>query len=157
MLVTADQLVAHAVGDYLLQSHYMATEKTKQSLAAAIHATVYGACFLLFRPSLVAFAFIVITHFVIDRWRLARFVVWAKNHLAPPKTVTVEYVESGTGAGGQVLFTEHIKPLFWWHPWSECSATGYHKDVPPWLSVWLLIAADNVMHVLLNAIALKYL
>ena len=28
-MFTADQLVAHAVGDYILQSHWMATEKTK--------------------------------------------------------------------------------------------------------------------------------
>ena len=41
MLFTADQLVAHAVGDYILQSHWMATEKTKQHFAAAAHAVVY--------------------------------------------------------------------------------------------------------------------
>lgn len=34
MLVTADQLVAHAVGDYILQSDWMANEKTKQHTAA---------------------------------------------------------------------------------------------------------------------------
>ena len=36
-LFTADQIVAHLVGDYLLQSHWMATEKTRNGLAAATH------------------------------------------------------------------------------------------------------------------------
>ena len=35
--ITAAQLVAHAVGDYVLQSDWAATEKTKRSLAALVH------------------------------------------------------------------------------------------------------------------------
>lgn len=65
---------------------------------------------------------------MIDRWRLARYVVWAKNWIAPP------------GKGPQ--------------PWAKCAATGYDPDVPAWLSVWLLIVVDNVMHVLINGAAL---
>ncbi len=33
----------------------------------------------------------------------------------------------------------------------------YPPDRPPWLAVWLLIIADNVMHVLINGLALRYL
>lgn len=108
----------------------MANKKTKRSFAAMCHALSYGLPFLCFRPSLAAMAVIVLTHFVIDRWRLARYVVWAKNQLAPRE---------------------------WRSSWSDCSATGYHKDRPLWLSVWLLIAADNILHVLCNGLALKYL
>lgn len=126
-MITADQLVAHAVGDYILQSDWMANEKTKRSLAAAIHALVYTLPFLFLTQSPAALAVISTTHFVIDRWRLARFVVWAKNWLGPN------------------------------HPWSECSGTGYHRDRPPWLAVWLLIIADNVMHVLINGAAIRWL
>jgi hypothetical protein len=39
---------------------------------------------------------------------------------------------------------------------SEVTATGYAADVPPWLAVWLLIAADNIAHVLINAVALNW-
>ena len=46
-MFTADQLVAHAVGDYILQSDWMANEKTKRSLAAAVHALTYALPFLL--------------------------------------------------------------------------------------------------------------
>jgi hypothetical protein len=41
--------------------------------------------------------------------------------------------------------------------WNECKATGYSPATPAWLAVWLLIIADNIMHVLINGLALKYL
>jgi hypothetical protein len=125
--VTADQLVAHAVGDYLLQSDWMATEKTRRSFAAAVHAVAYTVPFLFLTTEARALAIIASTHFVIDRWRLARYVVWVKNWLGrrPP-------------------------------PWRECSATGYAPDKPAWLAVWLLIIADNICHILINAAALRW-
>ncbi len=118
-MFTADQLVAHAVGDYIIQSHWMATEKTKQHTAAAVHAITYTLPFVLITQSPAALAVICGMHFLIDRYRLARFVVWLKN-----------------GARGPV------------------TATGYADDVPPFLAVWLLIAADNIMHVICNALAI---
>lgn len=128
-MITADQLLCHAIGDYLLQSHWMATEKTRKSFAAAGHALFYGIPFFFLGASLAAWAVIVGTHFVIDRWRLARFVVWAKNiALCPPSAE---------------------RP--------QMTATGYAADVPPFLSVWLLIIADNIMHVLINGAALRWL
>lgn len=120
----------HAVGDYILQSDWMANEKTKRSVAAAAHAICYSLPFTIFSPSLAAFMVILGTHFIVDRWRLARFVVYAKNFISPRST---------------------------WLPWSQCSATGYDLNRPPWLSVWLLIIADNTMHVICNGIALRYL
>ena len=119
MIFTADQIVAHLVGDSLLQSHWMATEKTRNSVAAAVHAATYTLPFAFITWSPVALALICITHFIVDRWRLARFVVWAKN-----------------GARGPV------------------TATGYADDVPAWLSVWLLIVADNTLHILINGAVL---
>lgn len=129
-MITGTQIVCHLIGDYLGQSHWMATEKTKRSLAAVAHIATYGLPFLLLQPSLTAFAFIVGTHFVIDRWRLARYVVFAKNFIAPRSA---------------------------WPKWADCYQTGFHKDVPPWLSTWLLIIVDNSIHIVLNAAALEYL
>lgn len=125
-MITSDQLVAHAIGDYILQSDWMATEKTKRTIAALAHVATYGLPFLLLRPSVAALCVIIGTHFVIDRWRLARFVVWAKNWPMTP-------------------------------PWKDCAATGYPPDRPAWMAVWLLIIADNLMHVVINGLALKYL
>jgi hypothetical protein len=127
-VITADQLLCHAIGDYVLQSTWMATSKTKASIAALAHVVTYALPFLFLRPSLPALAVIVGTHFIIDRWRLARYVVWAKNYLGPGNP-----------------------------PWSRCTATGYPPEQPTWLSTWLLIIADNVMHVAINGAALKWL
>lgn len=126
-MITSDQLLIHAIGDYILQSDWMATEKTKRFAPAAVHALVYSLGFLIFRPSLAAWLVICVSHFFIDRYRLARYVVWLKNWLGPNR------------------------------PWAECFATGYPSDRPAWLAVWLLIIADNIMHVAINGLALRYL
>lgn len=137
MIVTADQIVGHMLGDYVFQSDWMANTKTKQTFAALTHALVYGLCvwgWLLIagepEPSRAAMAVIIGTHLLIDRFRLARYLCWVKNLLCPP---------------------------FETKPWAECSATGYHKDTPPFLSIWLMIIADNCAHVIINGLALKYL
>lgn len=141
-MITADQLVAHAVGDYVLQSDWMASEKTRASLAALAHVLAYSLPFLFLTQSPVALAVIAGTHFVIDRWRLARYVCWAKNFLAPKWITTGDFV--------------HPKKIRN-YPWEMCRGTGYGSDKPAWLAVWLLIITDNIMHVLINALALKYL
>jgi hypothetical protein len=159
MLVTADQLVAHLVGDYVLQSDWMANEKTKRNTAAMAHALVYSLAFLLLHPSLAAWLVIVATHFAIDRWRLARYVVWAKNLLAPRRTATAWEQRSVLINNGMEKMVWRV-PTAWqqnWHPWSDCSGTGYPSARPPWLAVWLLIIADNTLHVLINAAALRWL
>lgn len=120
-LFTADQLVAHAVGDYILQSDWMADNKTKQHFAAAVHAITYTLPFLLITQSPAALATICGSHFVVDRWRLARFVVWLKNG-----------------------------------PWLPLTATGYQDSKPPFLAIWLLIIADNIVHVVCNALAIHF-
>lgn len=126
-MITADQLVAHAIGDYLLKSHWMAIEKTKRSIAALAHVVRYAIPFLWFRPSLAALAFIVGTHLVI---------------VDGGSRVTSFGSRTGLGRTGT---------------WRSCSATGYPPDAPAWLAVCLLIIADNILHVICNGIALKYL
>lgn len=123
-----EQLLLHLLGDYVTQSHWMATEKTKQSTAAAAHACVYTLPFLLLTKSVPALLVIGVTHFLIDRFRLARDVVFAKNWLTDTSL-----------------------------RWSDCSGTGYPSATPAWLSVWLLIAADNTMHLCINYAALRWL
>jgi hypothetical protein len=41
-MITADQLLAHLVGDYVLQSHWMATQKVKKSIPV-LHIIINGA------------------------------------------------------------------------------------------------------------------
>jgi hypothetical protein len=76
-------LLCHLVGDYVLQSDWMALEKTKKTIPAIVHAFVYTLPFCVLTQSPGAIAFILFTHFLIDRWRLARYVGYAKNFLSP--------------------------------------------------------------------------
>src|SRR5438876_8724 len=108
----------------------MANEKTKRWWPAWVHAITYGLPFVLITRSVPALVVIVVTHAVIDHYRLARHVVWVKNFLAPKA---------------------------YWHPWSECSATGYPSDTPAWLAVWLMIIADNTMHLVINVASVRWL
>lgn len=147
-MITADQLLCHAIGDYVLQSDWMANEKTKKSFAALCHVLTYALPFLFLRPSWLALSVVVSTHFVIDRWRLARYVVWAKNFIGPRRMV---YAADRDGL--QMPYAGLRRN----NPWRDCLATGYPPNTPAWLSVWLMIIADNIMHVLINGLALCYL
>lgn len=180
-------LIASEVGDYLLQSDWMAQEKTKKWLAAAVHALVYTLPFTLFlfftQATWKALVVIAVTHFVIDHWRLARYVAWAKNFLSPRKTVaarrTVRLSEVSsplypliydkirivdndeiwtvTEARPNLDEIDVIRYKTWWRPWKECQATGYPPETPPFMSIWLMIRADNVIHLAINALAISYL
>lgn len=149
------QLILHLVGDYVTQSDWMAQNKTKAHWPAFCHALIYSLPFLTI-GSLSAVLVIFTTHFAIDRWRLARFVVYAKNFLAP-KWISEARPECscrpvcGNPSHGVVL--SHRRN----HQWADCVGTGYHKEAPAWLAVWLLIAADNTMHLAINWAALRWL
>ncbi|MCG7607137.1 DUF3307 domain-containing protein [Mycobacterium sp. CnD-18-1] len=120
-------VLAHMVGDYLIQSDWMAQEKTKRWWPAIAHAVTYGLPFLLVTQSPLALLVIIGTHAVIDHYRLARHFVWFKNQFAP----------------------KAFRPPH--------TGTGHALDRPDWLSVWLLIIADNVIHTLINVAAVAWL
>lgn len=133
-MFTTSQLVAHAVGDYILQSQWMADNKTKRSFAALAHVLTYLLPFLLLTRSPLALLVIGSTHFLIDRFRLARYVCWLKN---------------GPLVGRHGLLS--------WQGWKPLTSTGYQDVVPSWMAVWLLIITDNVCHVLINGLTLAYI
>lgn len=140
-----EQLLIHLWGDYLTQSHWMAENKTRWWFPAFCHAAIYSLPFFLIGhwPAIAA---IFITHYFIDRYRLARYVIWAKNHLAPKRD---GYFMLGLGREwkGRTRFA----------PWKYCSKTGYMPSVPDWLAVWLLIIADNALHLTCNYLALRFM
>lgn len=122
-----EQLLLHAIGDYLTQTNRMAVNKTSSWFWASLHGIVYSVPFILL-GSWIAVAVICITHIFIDRFRLARYVVYAKNWVTEPNL-----------------------------RWIDCNKTGYPDSIPVWMSVWLLIIADNVMHVSINYAAIRWL
>ncbi len=150
------QVIAHLLGDYFLQSDWMAAEKTKKNAAALAHVATYVLPFLFLTRSLPALAVIVGTHFVIDRWRLARYVCWAKNWLAPKWIVRGGEEIKRSSPDEATTYTPVTKIRN--YPWSECVGTGYHAtEKPLFLTLWLMIITDNTMHVICNALALRWL
>ena len=124
-----EQLILHLFGDYLTQTDRMAKNKTTSIDWAILHGVVYALPFaLVFDMSVNAGLVLCCSHILIDRFRLARYVVFAKNWLTD-RTLR----------------------------WADCSTTGYHKDTPPWLAFWLLIIADNTIHLAINYAAIRWL
>jgi hypothetical protein len=125
---TADQIVAHIVGDYILQSDWMVTEKARSSFACLVHVVAYTLPFLFI--TLVPETLLVIagTHFLIDRWRLPRYLIWVKNLPFPGR-----------------------------RPFAECHSTGYPPDTPDGLARLLYLIIDGICHILINGAAIHYL
>ncbi|SKA88785.1 Protein of unknown function [Prosthecobacter debontii] len=138
------QLILHLFGDYVTQSDWMAQNKTKSTWAAFCHALVYSLPFALI-ASLPAWLVIFSTHLLIDRYHVARFVVYLKNIIFSPAGCLWWY---STEVRRTAMDKLH---------WCDCSGTGYHKDAPPWLAVWLLIAADNTLHLAINYASIRWL
>lgn len=131
-MITANQIVCHLIGDYILQSDWQALGKTQKVYVALLHGFLYSLPFLFLDPSVNAFLTIWISHAIIDHFRLAKYICWLKNYLAP--------------------INEWNR-----NAWSECDWSGYRKDRPDWLKGWLMFIADNTCHLLCNGIALTYL
>lgn len=123
-----EQLLLHLFGDYITQTDKLASKKLVDIRYALLHAFIYSLPFLLLNISLTAFLVIFLTHAIIDRYRLAKYVIYARNYL-------------------------HDRSL----KWSECKGTGFHEDKPLWMSVWLLIITDNTLHLIINYLAISYL
>jgi Protein of unknown function (DUF3307) len=125
-------VILHFVGDYLIQSNWMANEKVNRWLPAWVHGVTYTLPFLLLIQSLLALSVICVTHVIIDHYRLAKHLIWVKNFLAP---------------------RSYPQPT-----WAEASTNGgFSLSTPPWMAIWLMILVDNTVHVLINSAALRYL
>lgn len=137
------QLIAHLVGDYVLQNHWIANHKTSSTWVAMLHAVMYGLPFLLLTRSPAALAVIVVTHLVIDRWRLARvWCEWWGVGYWPSRVLEWRHTERHTNHDTAEALP--ITPLV-------------REDPPPFLAVWLLILADNTAHLAVNYSAIRWL
>ncbi|MEU4229480.1 DUF3307 domain-containing protein [Nonomuraea sp. NPDC026600] len=124
-------LLAHLAGDYVLQSHWMADEKIQRWWPATVHGFFYTLPHLFLTNSLPALAVIGGTHILLDRTRAAKYIIWAKNQLAPVAS----------------------RPT-----WSESADNnGFPQEVPHGLAHALLIVADNTIHLAINVAALYWL
>ncbi len=171
------QLLCHLAGDFFLQSDWVAGNKYTKKWVAALHAVIYTLPFLLLTRNPWALAIICVTHGIIDHYKVANYVAWAKNWLAPRSVVIsrmgfrcsdcdVSFSYEGTKENGHVCplcggvnveqVNNEIIRLARVKPWVECKLTGYDPDRPIWLTVWLSIITDNSMHIAINYVALRY-
>ncbi len=127
-MFTADQLVAHLVGDFMLQNDWMARNKFHNSLACGVHVIVYSLPFLLITQNPLTLLVIVGSHFIIDRWRIVRQLIWVRNVLFPGS-----------------------------RPWDECSETGFSPGLSDQMARFLYIVFDATLHILINGVAIHYL
>lgn len=211
------QLLAHLVGCFVIQSDWMANNKTKSSWPCLLHCLLYALCFTplclvgkkdltperqycmsfvdkfgnetmcqpiagpksgpfiqpelppgainyrlyathpekhivpgYFRwlPWLVIFG----SHFLIDRFQLARYLVYVKNWIGPAVAwYEVHGIWSTSDEGIMPRHSTAVMP-----PLRACP-TGYPPTTPVWLATILLIVADNALHLLINYTALRYL
>lgn len=123
------QILLHLAGDYLLQSHWMAVTKTKSTPVAILHSVLYSLPFLLIGSPWAVFL-IAAFHFPVDRYRLAVYVCYGKNFLAPKSA---------------------------WPTGNDLDRYGFPEITPIWLSFWLLIIVDNTLHLVINALILYFI
>ncbi len=74
-----DQLICHLVGDYVLQTDWMAKNKTSSLFAALVHAFFYALPFVLITGLTWALFVIFSTHILIDHYRLAGMIMRLKQ------------------------------------------------------------------------------
>lgn len=145
-------LLCHFIGDFLLQTDWMAMNKGKKTFNCLVHVLIYTACFTVLTLSWKALLFIAVTHFMFDRFPIIikKLIYW-KNHF----------------------------PTMMYPDFKYCDTTGYYDDSPynskkaenddftkAWMplafgaprhffiTVWLYIVTDNVLHLICNLIAL---
>lgn len=145
-------LLAHLIGDYVLQSHVMAMRKTSSWRWALIHAAFYSLPFAALLAWLgapldaaaLALAIIGGTHAVIDRLRLAaRWCQWY-------------------GVGHPGIWFRAVR-WFWTtfdqgeYSERDISPEPLFEAPPPFLGVWLTIIVDNTIHLAINGAAFTLL
>lgn len=134
-----EQLILHGIGDYFLQTDYQGLNKknpgTKGFLICLKHCIAYSLPFLLI-GSIEAVLVIFITHFIIDRTNLVAYLLAMKNNVK--KEVSPE--------GG------------WSFPYMyDITNFGFGHNRPFAISIWLYIISDNILHIICNYLALKYM
>lgn len=143
------EILAHLVGDYLFQNHWMATKKVTSWVPAAVHATVYTLPFLLLTQSVPALFVIWSTHLIIDRFRLVTY--WA-DFWGVGKTgnLTIWFARTFGGDGRLITIGDEQFVPTRWGPLDI-------KVSPPFIAAPLLWLSDNTMHLLINHAALMWL
>jgi hypothetical protein len=131
------QLILHGIGDYVLQTDEQALNKKNDGFygfkCCLIHCITYSLPFL-FIGSWKAVLAIFISHFIIDRTNVVSYALAVKNGV---KKFT------NTNSEGEWVY--------------DTSNFGFGLNRPFAITIWLYIITDNLLHIICNYLALKYL
>jgi len=130
------QVFCHLIGDYFLQSDWMATNKKKHWWPAIKHSLFYSVPFLLVTRHPLALFVIFSTHLVIDHFDFLKYLNMLKNGMLRTRF---------TGDGGA------------WDRDIPENKMGYSLDRPDHIVHWLVIIQDNTLHLILNYLAIRFL
>ena len=149
------QFFFHLIGDYITQTSWMAVNKVKSWLAAVTHAFVYSAPFAML-GSWQAWAVIFGTHAIIDRFSLAKYVIYAKNAVTDKRYWPINQDSKSTDFS--TPFGEQFTAYGECYYRESCMANfGYDPKTPQHISFLCYVVADNTLHLIINYLALKYL
>ncbi len=141
------QLILHGIGDYFIQTDWQALNKKKKGKlglwACLKHCITYSLLFF-FIADWKAVSVIFITHFIIDRTNIVAYLLAIKNGAYTTSSL------STTNPDGSV--TVKIKKEGYY-----ITNFGFTHDRPFAITIWLYIICDNLLHIICNYLALKYL
>lgn len=135
------QLILHGLGDFIIQTGWMALNKKKPGfkgfLACLVHCVTYAAPFLLI-CSWQATAAIFASHFIIDRTNIVSYLIAMRDGVfkksVPPDKMNYQF------------------PYMY-----DVSNFGFPNDRPLAISIWLNIIFDNFLHIVCNYFSILYL
>ena len=134
-------LLIHLISDYWLQNDWMATNKKKHWWPAFVHAFIYTLPFILLTRSIPALLVIGITHYIIDHTDIVSKLNQIKNWNFD-KYVIGYFKQRKDGALGKTFINIQ---------------DGYDIERPLFLRIWLIIIQDNILHLVINYLALRWL
>lgn len=138
-----EQFLIHCFSDYWLQNDWMATNKKKKFSVALLHAFIYTIPFLLLTRSILALFVIFITHGIIDGTNIVNVLNQIKNWNFKECTIGC-FKPMNSNTGVLIKSSTNFKD-------------GYGADRPIFIRVWLLILQDNILHLIINYLSLRYL
>jgi hypothetical protein len=135
------ELILHGIGDYYLQTDWQGLTKKKPGMiglyACFKHCVLYSLPFL-FIGSVTACFVIFLTHFIIDRSNLLAYLLAIKNSVFKKQ--------------------EDIDAQNLSFPYTyDITNFGYGLERPFTISIWLYIISDNLLHIICNHLALRFL
>lgn len=129
VMITMMQIFCHMLGDFLVQSDWNNSGKTKHTQSVLMHCLSYSLpfVFLIDRYRFFAIGVVAISHYLIDRYQLVHVIVGLTPEASP------------------ILLQRPIPQL--WYP----------AETPYWLVAWFFVIIETVLNVSINGIAFHYL